>query len=165
MRFIYNHCSHVLKAHLKEALYGFLTLFFLVYFIATRILNRKAIKPKRSPTPDLEKPASRPVSKFKAPERAPGKWEPVAFKRPAAAPYPEWDIHTTDPIPYRPFRHGPYYITMGLRSMDWDEWIELDNRFPEYHAIKKQRIEERGDKCCMTAPEAYDAAIELLEEL
>lgn len=54
---------------------------------------------------------------------------------------------------------------MGLRTMQWDEWIELDNHYLRYHGDKKRRIEERGDKCCRTAPEAYDGAIELLEEL
>lgn len=74
---------------------------------------------------------------------------------------------------------------MGLRSMKWDEWIgkpalspsssltrsginhdsELDNHYLRYHADKAHRIQERGDKCCATAPEAWDAAIELLEEL
>lgn len=42
---------------------------------------------------------------------------------------------------------------------------ELDNHYLKYHADKARRIAERGDKCCMTAPEAMDAAIELLEEL
>jgi hypothetical protein len=42
---------------------------------------------------------------------------------------------------------------------------ELDNHYLRYHADKAQRIKERGDKCCATAPEAWDAAIELLEEL
>ena len=54
---------------------------------------------------------------------------------------------------------------MGLRMMQWDEWIELDNHYLRYHADKKRRIEEREDKCCRTAPEAMDGAIELLEEL
>lgn len=49
--------------------------------------------------------------------------------------------------------------------MKWDEWIELDNHYLRYHADKARRIEERGPKCCKTAPEAMDAAIELLEEL
>ncbi|KAL3475910.1 hypothetical protein BJX99DRAFT_247236 [Aspergillus californicus] len=93
-------------------------------------------------------------------------WVPSGFKRPSASPYPDWDVHTTKPIPYRPFRYGPkYFITMGLRSMKWDEWIELDNHYLRYHADKACRIQERGDKCCKTAPEAWDAAIELLEEL
>ncbi|KAE8155702.1 Alg9-like mannosyltransferase family-domain-containing protein [Aspergillus tamarii] len=88
------------------------------------------------------------------------------FKRPPAVPYPDWDVHTTQPKPYRPFRYGPkYFITMGLRSMKWDEWIELDNHYPRYHANKARRIKERGAKCSKTAPEAMDAAMELLEEL
>ena len=54
---------------------------------------------------------------------------------------------------------------MGLRPMAWDEWIELDNHFPKFHAAKTKRIAERGSKCCKTAPEAWPAAVELLEEL
>lgn len=50
-------------------------------------------------------------------------WEPIEFKRPTAPPAPNWDVNTTKPNPYRPFRHGPYHITMGLRNMNWDEWI------------------------------------------
>lgn len=42
---------------------------------------------------------------------------------------------------------------------------ELDNHYLRYHADKKRRIEERGPKSCVTAPEAMNGAIELLEEL
>lgn len=66
--------------------------------------------------------------------------------------------------------------------MKWDEWIgehpipptsnithsqgpELDNQYLRFHADKTRRIEERGEKCCRTAPEAMDGAVELLEEL
>lgn len=42
---------------------------------------------------------------------------------------------------------------------------ELDNHYLKYHADKARRIEERGEKCYGTAPEAMDGAIELLEEL
>jgi hypothetical protein len=72
--------------------------------------------------------------------------------------------------------------------MNWDDWIgrlmsfifflfflnasnelrctiELDNHYLKFHADKKRRLEERGEKCCKTAPEAYDGAVELLEEL
>lgn len=54
---------------------------------------------------------------------------------------------------------------MGLRTMQWDDWIEVDNHYPRYHADKARRIIERGPRCCKTAPEAYDGACELLEEL
>lgn len=46
-----------------------------------------------------------------------------------------------------------------------DKCLELDNHYPRYHADKARRIKERASKCCHTAPEAMDGAIELLEEL
>jgi alpha-1,2-mannosyltransferase len=49
--------------------------------------------------------------------------------------------------------------------MSWDSWIELDNQYLEFHALKAQRITERGEKCVKTDPEAYGAACELLGEL
>jgi hypothetical protein len=54
---------------------------------------------------------------------------------------------------------------MGLRSIRPEDWIELDNHFPKYHAEKARRIHDRASKCCKTAPEAYPAALELLQEL
>ncbi|KAJ5247445.1 hypothetical protein N7468_002428 [Penicillium chermesinum] len=118
----------------------------------------------RPSSPDLEKPMS--GSPRRKVTRNPGEWPPSDFKRPTATPYKDWDVHTTKPIPYRPFRYGQkYFITLGLRSMKWDEWIELDNHYLKYHADKKRRIAERGEKCYGTAPEAMDGAIELLEEL
>ncbi|KAI9370811.1 Alg9-like mannosyltransferase family-domain-containing protein [Aspergillus egyptiacus] len=81
-------------------------------------------------------------------------WTPSDFKRPPASAYPNWDVHTTKPIPYRPFRYGP------MNAIP-----ELDNHYLRYHSDKARRIQERGDKCCKTAPEAWEAAIELLEEL
>ncbi|OAL45013.1 hypothetical protein IQ07DRAFT_624912 [Pyrenochaeta sp. DS3sAY3a] len=93
-------------------------------------------------------------------------WIPQPFTRPTASPYPEWSLTDTRPLPYRPFRYGPKYnITMGLRTMHWDDWIELDNQYTSFHALKAKRIAERGAKCCKTAPEAFDGACELLEEL
>ena len=123
-------------------------------------LHTNASGGRRSPDP--EKSAVR--SGLKPAARQPGVWEPVAFQRPVAPPYPDWSVHDTKPLPYRPFRWGPYHITMGLRSMQWDEWIELDNQFPKFHADKMRRIAERGPRLSKTAPEAFDGAVELLEE-
>ena len=36
-------------------------------------------------------------------------WIPLAFESPIPPPYPDWDISTTKPLPYRPFRYGPKY--------------------------------------------------------
>ncbi|KAI4094467.1 MAG: hypothetical protein LQ348_006712 [Seirophora lacunosa] len=161
----YEESKQILAQQPKLFLYGLMFTSCLVW-IAIRIVARpKQHSTSRPHSPDPEKPTSKRGTAFKAPEREPGKWRPVDFTRPAAAPYPNWDVHTAEPIPYRPFRHGPYHITMGLRTMQWDEWIELDNHYLRFHGDKKRRIEERGDKCCRTAPEAYDGAVELLEEL
>lgn len=151
--------------HLKIVIYGVLFFSGVTWFLITAALKRKRPITKRVGSPDLEKPRAKRGTSFKSPVRAPGVWTPVDFKRPTAAPYPNWDVHKTEPIPYRPFKYGPSHITMGLRNMNWDEWIELDNQYLEWHGVKAKRIEERGDQCCRTAPEAYDGAIELLEEL
>jgi hypothetical protein len=77
--------------------------------------------PTRAASPDLEKPATRKTRKA---TREPGskclilhtavsilkqstEWLVSDFKRPTATAYPDWDVHTSKPIPYRPFRHGP----------------------------------------------------------
>lgn len=88
------------------------------------------------------------------------------FKMPTPPPYPAWSIKSTKPLPYRAFRYGPKYnVTMGLRTVPPIEWIELDYHFPKYHADKAARLLERGEKCAKTHPDAFAAAIELLQEL
>lgn len=88
------------------------------------------------------------------------------FRTPVPPPYPGWSLQSAKPLPYRAFRYGPKYnVTMGIRSLHPHEWIELDNQFPKFHADKAARIQERGDKCVSTHPDAFDGAVELLEEL
>ena len=152
-------------AKARHPLYAGVVAVLFAWLLASKLVKRNKSTIQREASPDLEKPTSRKGSAFKAPERPPGVWTPVDFKRPDASPYPGWDVYKTDPLPYRPFKHGPYHITMGLRAMQWDDWIELDNHYLKFHADKARRIEERGEKCCRTAPEAYDGALELLEEL
>ncbi|CAF5040092.1 unnamed protein product, partial [Rotaria sp. Silwood1] len=96
-----------------------------------------------------------------------GKWIPVSFKSPIPVAYPDWSIETTRPLPYRPFKYGPdYFITMGIRRLDLNDWIELDNEWSKYHQVKLDRLsEERAHLLCKTAPEAYDAALETMELL
>ena len=132
-------------------------------FFMHRYRFRNRLPCLSSGMPSVEKGVARP---FKSTPRQFGKWVPSSFKMPKPNPYPEWSVEKTRPLPYRPFRYGPKYnITMGLRSAKHEDWIELDNEFPKYHAAKSRRIQERGQKCCKTAPEAQEAAIELLEEL
>ena len=160
-----NRITHWIFLNIKPVLYGGLLTATVFWILITKLIHREKPARGRQSSPDLEKPGSRGSSIFKAPVRPPGVWFPSDFKRPAAQPLLKWDVHKTEPLPYRPFKHGPYHITMGLRSLQWDDWIELDNDYLKYHADKARRIAERGEKCCRTAPEAMDGAIELLEEL
>ncbi|KAJ7587137.1 hypothetical protein C8J56DRAFT_943672 [Mycena floridula] len=64
---------------------------------------------------------------------------------------------------------------MGIRSMPWDEWIELDNELPMYHRIKEHRIQTRGQDAIrildgrsegnVEVKSARLAAIELVHEI
>ncbi|KAI1440846.1 mannosyl transferase [Annulohypoxylon stygium] len=171
-----HHCASAIKVYgnrlssqglTKESVYSAALALLLLstvvtYFIRQRNLNRNAARPSTPTTPALEKATS--GAKYQGREW--GKWVPSDFRTPKPEPYPDWSVEHTKPLPYRPFRYGPKYnVTMGLRTMKHQDWIELDNHYPRYHADKARRIKERGHKCCRTHPEAYPAAIELLEEL
>ncbi|KZT50556.1 hypothetical protein CALCODRAFT_180602 [Calocera cornea HHB12733] len=104
-------------------------------------------------------------------DRQLGEWRPVAFDYPRFPAWLDFDIDNTPPPLYRPFRWGPYHVTMGLRSMQWPEWIELDNRYREYHTIRSNRMRIRGSKAvrtmpaCPGVPGGADAAREVMYEL
>lgn len=158
-------CVVVLSSYSKPIAYGLVLSILSLWLLFGLVRRISASSTPRASSLDLEKPTTPVPDRIKASEKQPGIWTPIDFRRPVAAPYPEWDIQRTRPLPYRPFKYGKYYITMGLRSMKWDEWLELDNHYLKYHENKARRIEERGEKCNRTAPEAFDGAVELLEEL
>ncbi|KDQ64983.1 hypothetical protein JAAARDRAFT_111140, partial [Jaapia argillacea MUCL 33604] len=98
-------------------------------------------------------------------------WTPVQFTYPSFEPCPD-QLKDVKPIPYRPFRWGQYHVTMGIRNMLWDDWIELDQLLPKYHRIKAHRIATRGEKAVQTLPPrpgavdgGHAAAKELVYEL
>ena len=148
--------------HPKQ-IFGSLAILIIFSVLITVSLLLRSPAPTPPSTATHEKAA---LNKTAKSTRKPGTWTPSSFVTPTPPPYPDWDIKTTKPLPYRPFRHGPkYFVTMGLRSVHFHNWIELDSHYPRFHADKARRINERGAKCCRTAPEAYPAALELLQEL
>lgn len=102
---------------------------------------------------------------FRTPKtRKPGVWIPSNYKWPIPEPYPDWNIHKTNPIPYRAFKHK-YNVTMGVQSMDPQDWIQLDNEWVKFHDLKQKRVEEKGKDLYDISPIALDGCIELLKEL
>lgn len=104
-----------------------------------------------------------PVEKANNKHRKYGHWTPEIFDTPKPAPYADWLITATEPEAYRAFR-SKYTITMAIRLMDWNLWIELDNEWMKYHDLKVKRLASKGKEVCVTDPRAYAAAIELLDE-
>ncbi|KAJ7623548.1 hypothetical protein FB45DRAFT_672783, partial [Roridomyces roridus] len=107
-------------------------------------------------------------------------WPPQSFDYPEFEASP-FTLSEIKPPMYRPFRWGEYHVTMGIRRMQWDEWIELDDQFDAYYLIRKDRVQRKGDQVVRVLPpsvrehEGEDgpvrigsgapAAIELVHEL
>ncbi|KAJ4360017.1 uncharacterized protein N0V89_000576 [Didymosphaeria variabile] len=73
------------------------------------------------------------------------KGEQGPFRTPLPEPAEGYKLELTEPKLYRPFRHGKNFVTMGIRKMDWNEWIEMDSNFVRYHDIKVQQLEKDID--------------------
>ena len=130
----------------------------LLTWIIIRLKSQAPARPTKTP--------SKPTHLSRALDREPGTWTPSQYKPPPPTAYPDWSITSTLPLPYRPFKYGPKYpVTMGLRSMPLDEWIELDNQYPQFHHERTNRIAELGTKISQTAPEGLAGAHELLDLL
>jgi hypothetical protein len=65
-----------------------------------------------------------------------------SFKTPLPQPLDGFKLELADPKAYRPFRHGQNFITMGIRKMSWNEWIEMDSNFIPYHERKVSELEK-----------------------
>ncbi|KAH9962407.1 hypothetical protein BC827DRAFT_1198471 [Russula dissimulans] len=106
-------------------------------------------------------------------DRRPGEyWTPVKFRYPPVAPITE-ALDQIPPRPYRPYKPGRYHVTMGIRPMHWESWIELDRDFAAYYRLRGARLASpRGPKLHYTLPDrphlvqgGADAARELMHEL
>jgi hypothetical protein len=88
------------------------------------------------------------------------------FIMPLPAPVKD-DTLRTSPKLYRPFRHGPNFITMGIRKLSWDNWIEMDSYFLRYHAMKASELKKDFNAHVKYVDNAMtrDACFELYEEL
>ncbi|RGP72030.1 hypothetical protein FLONG3_6929 [Fusarium longipes] len=95
------------------------------------------------------------------------KLDDVEWKTPAPEPLVDFDLDATKPQLYRPCRHGPNHVTMGIRKLDWNNWIEMDSNFMWYHDTKVSELEKDIDAHVQYVDNAVtrDACFEVLEEL
>ncbi|KAH7888069.1 hypothetical protein F5I97DRAFT_1865375 [Phlebopus sp. FC_14] len=83
--------------------------------------------------------------------REPGVWSPQYFDYPEITPCPH-ELKDVKPVPYRPFRWGEYHVTMGIRTMPWSEWIELDSSYAFYQRVRNFRVRTRGRNAVRVLP-------------
>lgn len=66
---------------------------------------------------------------------------------------------------YRPFASGPFRLTMGIRTLDPQDWIELGPDVPDQMAERRRLLSERTDEVLAGPPESVAAQRELLSLL
>lgn len=89
------------------------------------------------------------------------------WKTPSPKPLFDFDLDAKKAELYRPCRHGPNHVTMGIRKMDWNNWIEMDSNFLWYHDLKVSELEKDIDAHVQYVDNTVtrDACFEVLEEL
>jgi hypothetical protein len=92
--------------------------------------------------------------------REPGDWFAEGFDYPDIdpCPFPLKDVH---PVPYRAFRYGEYQITMGIRTMPWSEWIELDSTYHHWQRVREFRVRTRGHDAVRVLPAREDESVKV----
>ncbi|KAG5665540.1 hypothetical protein KAF25_009665 [Fusarium avenaceum] len=93
--------------------------------------------------------------------------EILPWKTPSPKPLVDFDLDSKTPQLYRPCRHGPNHVTMGIRKLDWNNWIEMDSNFLWYHDLKVSELNKDIDAHVQYVDNAVtrDACFEVLEEL
>jgi len=93
------------------------------------------------------------------------------FEYPKFNPW-KMPLSDTPLVPYRPFRWGDYHVTMGIKTVSFESWIELDHQHTHYHRLRASRVKQRGETLVQTLPandlvpvSGFDAAYELVHEL
>jgi hypothetical protein len=65
-------------------------------------------------------------------------------------------------IRYRPFLDGPWRLAMGIKALDLEEWIEIDDRFAAQLAERRRLLEDERDAVLGELPESRPGQRELL---
>lgn len=92
--------------------------------------------------------------------REPGDWLAEEFVYPDIDPCP-FPLKDVRPVPYRAFRYGEYQITMGIRTMPWSEWIELDSTYSHWQRVRKFRVRTRGHDAVRVLPAREDESVKV----
>lgn len=63
------------------------------------------------------------------------------------------------------FEPGPYRMAMGLTAAPWSAWLEIDERYPEELALRRQLLIDQRSEVLVLTPGAEPACREALDRL
>lgn len=76
---------------------------------------------------------------------------------------PDFKWEDEPPIKYRPYKKGPYHMTMGIKTLDPQDWLLLENSYRDI-TDKRARITHNERKhTVLTQPEAKESVHEAYE--
>ncbi|KUJ15783.1 uncharacterized protein LY89DRAFT_734932 [Mollisia scopiformis] len=80
-------------------------------------------------------------------------------------PFPGFDVSSTLPFPYRPFRAGRYTMTMGIRKMPEDDWLVIDNLYLQEQELRRHLLRTNREGVLQCLPKAEEACKEALQAI
>ena len=78
-------------------------------------------------------------------------------------PLLNFDIHTTEPRPYRPWSSGKFAMTMGIRKLPEDDLFLLDKEYVEQQKFRRYLLKEKREGVMQCLPGSEDACAETLD--
>lgn len=67
------------------------------------------------------------------------------------------------PRAYRPYKKGPYHMTMGIKTLDHNEWLLLENTYQKITDKRARITEKEREHTVLTNPEAKESVFETYE--
>ncbi|KAF2266443.1 hypothetical protein CC78DRAFT_417583, partial [Lojkania enalia] len=56
-----------------------------------------------------------------------------------------------------------HYITMGLKKLDIEDWLQVDNTYPEFYTARSHILETQKEEALQVTPSGEEACEELME--
>jgi hypothetical protein len=78
-------------------------------------------------------------------------------------PLLDFDVHTTEPRPYRPWSSGKFAMTMGIRKLPEDDLFLLDREYVEQQKLRRYLLKEKREGVVQYLPGSEDACEETLD--
>jgi len=78
-------------------------------------------------------------------------------------PLLDFDIHTTEPRPYRPWSSGKFAMTMGIRKLPENDLFLLDKEYVEQQKFRRYLLTEKREGVMQCLPGSEDACAETLD--